>query len=1050
MQTQLKNRNQACQSDPRQSVYQQFVHTFLLSLLLLCIPVGRALAQDFTNTGALHLNDGTTLHVAGTLTNNSNATATNDGNIEVGGTFDFQNGEIDEPNSGIVIFLDNATAINASHTSHVDSLVRKIGDDAFIFPTGDGGQYGPLSISAPAAVSDQVDVSYWLSNPQTDAGPTLDTGLTGVSSVEYWNVSSASTVDLTLHWDADSDIANLITGDLADLRVVGWDNTKWVDLGNSGTTGDTTNGSVTANGITPNTYSAYTIGSVAAKAQLQVEITIDPAGPLGVNDIFTVTVTVTNPGTSDVSPVPIEIAYNNNALTFFPEELTVPPDDLDDDGTLTWSDITQVLGALTPGVPESMVIRFTALQDTTSTPATPPCNVAGVSCLAVSIPETSTLAPITDTTTVDVELGLLNKYTLGDFVWQDDNGDGIKDTGEAGINGVLVNLYLDGSDGSNPDGVPAPGEFLVSTTTSNSPTSPESISQDGYYTFSVVTGPGKIYIVEIDANNFTGGQPLEGATYTGNNGGQPHSGAHPRVVPMTTVGDTHINADFAFEPTPPNSAPIITTTQTFSIAAWAANGTVLNGISDPGNGVVDASDPDSDPLQNWQITGDSSNNGGGGVFAIDANGELTVADSANLLPGIWTLTLTVDDNQGNTSVAETVTIFVPVTTPSCAAGETPVFGYADVRDNNGAANPDNALSSPDGTFALLAGGDNIELDLSDTIPAGETIYVILAKANTNGNADIGSSLVDSGYGDLITFNSGNVGEFQTIQYTAPADGARWLRVRRQAGQVRLDAVAYSYCQAVPSANVDLDVTVNTVGPVRQTDPVSYTVTITNVDSSPLSSLPVDVVFPDAYLDCTTASQTPDNAVDNQMSWNDLLGTAGVTLNQNQAISFEVNCTAGLDTTLLPNQQAVLTGMAANASDSDGISIFAPTSVMMSQRKVQVDRSTGQVTISWQTTDESQMTAFNVYRKWADEVDWTLLNSTPLSAERTSESAGGQYTFTDQLQEEVVAASGLGGYRDAHYRLGLLMVDGSEQFLDLGSTESASQQRDEIFLPLVAK
>ena len=33
---------------------------------------------------------------------------------------------------------------------------------------------------------------------------------------------------------------------------------------------------------------------------------------------------------------------------------------------------------------------------------------------------------------------------LGDFVWDDLNGDGIQDPGEPGVEGVVVNLYRDG------------------------------------------------------------------------------------------------------------------------------------------------------------------------------------------------------------------------------------------------------------------------------------------------------------------------------------------------------------------------------------------------------------------------------------------------------------------------------------------------------------------------------------------------------------------------------------------------------------------------------
>ncbi len=53
----------------------------------------------------------------------------------------------------------------------------------------------------------------------------------------------------------------------------------------------------------------------------------------------------------------------------------------------------------------------------------------------------------------------MGKSTLGDYVWHDANADGLQDVGEVGINGVIVNLYLD-----TGDEVPQPGEFVTSMT----------------------------------------------------------------------------------------------------------------------------------------------------------------------------------------------------------------------------------------------------------------------------------------------------------------------------------------------------------------------------------------------------------------------------------------------------------------------------------------------------------------------------------------------------------------------------------------------------------
>ncbi len=80
---------------------------------------------------------------------------------------------------------------------------------------------------------------------------------------------------------------------------------------------------------------------------------------------------------------------------------------------------------------------------------------------------------VTLTTTTEhmtADFGLVVPVTIGDFVWNDANGNGIQDSGELGLPGVPVNLYNSGN-------------VLVSTTTTNG---------SGGYSFSVL--PGSYYI----------------------------------------------------------------------------------------------------------------------------------------------------------------------------------------------------------------------------------------------------------------------------------------------------------------------------------------------------------------------------------------------------------------------------------------------------------------------------------------------------------------------------------------------------------------------------
>ena len=93
-----------------------------------------------------------------------------------------------------------------------------------------------------------------------------------------------------------------------------------------------------------------------------------------------------------------------------------------------------------------------------------------------------------------------NPGSIGNLVWIDANGDGTKDGGEAGIDGVTLDLYYD----SNGNGQVDPGEPKVGSTTT---------AGGGAYLFSNLPtadngeGPtGADYIVDVtDVNGVLAG-----------------------------------------------------------------------------------------------------------------------------------------------------------------------------------------------------------------------------------------------------------------------------------------------------------------------------------------------------------------------------------------------------------------------------------------------------------------------------------------------------------------------------------------------------------------
>ena len=88
--------------------------------------------------------------------------------------------------------------------------------------------------------------------------------------------------------------------------------------------------------------------------------------------------------------------------------------------------------------------------------------------------------------------------SIGDFVWNDLNGDGIQDGGEPGIANVTLDLYED----SNGNGVIDGGEMVIATETTDG---------SGNYDFTGLTA-GDYIVVVTDTNNVLTGLNLTGGT----------------------------------------------------------------------------------------------------------------------------------------------------------------------------------------------------------------------------------------------------------------------------------------------------------------------------------------------------------------------------------------------------------------------------------------------------------------------------------------------------------------------------------------------------------
>ncbi|GMM64144.1 SdrD B-like domain-containing protein [Clostridium butyricum] len=129
---------------------------------------------------------------------------------------------------------------------------------------------------------------------------------------------------------------------------------------------------------------------------------------------------------------------------------------------------------------------------------------------------------------IQVKLPGKDTVTLGDFVWIDENHDGIYDNGEVGINGAVINLY-----DSN--------KVFISTTT----TTYDSNNNPGYYSFKNID-PGEYYIEFIPPDGYV----LTVQKANEQNGSKPDrtTGFTDLITTVTTPGSIDMTIDAGVYP----------------------------------------------------------------------------------------------------------------------------------------------------------------------------------------------------------------------------------------------------------------------------------------------------------------------------------------------------------------------------------------------------------------------------------------------------------------------------------------------------------------------
>ncbi|MCI5135958.1 MAG: hypothetical protein D3920_13010, partial [Candidatus Electrothrix sp. AW2] len=170
-----------------------------------------------------------------------------------------------------------------------------------------------------------------------------------------------------------------------------------------------------------------------------------------------------------INPVPLTDTFDANQLEFVSASPThnrlVAYDDSDpttDMYRIEWDNLADSLGDLGPGQTHSVTVTFKAKQPQVAVPGT--VTVNNKADITTAKFKTGTPA---NTATDDVDTVLHHTATIGDFIWNDADGDGVQDgvaNGEPGIPGVEVSICSPAA-ASSPC---APGDAnIVATTTTD-------------------------------------------------------------------------------------------------------------------------------------------------------------------------------------------------------------------------------------------------------------------------------------------------------------------------------------------------------------------------------------------------------------------------------------------------------------------------------------------------------------------------------------------------------------------------------------------------------
>jgi hypothetical protein len=179
-------------------------------------------------------------------------------NLRVGGLHTFNSGVITTASTPNYLVYEAGSSYSGNgDNKHVNGWVQKVGTTDFTFPVGNGTLQRPVTINNLSGSSVFI-VKYNATTPNTNQ---LQSPIVSIDANEYWDINEVSggIASVTLNWD-HSKVAFPVWN-VADIRAVEYNGSKWVAQGGTAAGTVTTTGTITSNSLS--SFGRITFGSVS-------------------------------------------------------------------------------------------------------------------------------------------------------------------------------------------------------------------------------------------------------------------------------------------------------------------------------------------------------------------------------------------------------------------------------------------------------------------------------------------------------------------------------------------------------------------------------------------------------------------------------------------------------------------------------------------------------------------------------------------------------------------------------------------------------------------